>query len=116
MRITFVTRKFGNVERNSHCDVLHITPIRVANLVLDCNGDFAIKAYSEESFYHCLSPDPDLDPDNLRGGHVLGSTPSCVKKNPKSIGAIVFSVIRADRQTDNKQINIPKCTTLALCE
>ena len=45
MRITFVTRKFGNVERNSHCDVLHITPIRVANLVLDCNGDFTIKAY-----------------------------------------------------------------------
>ena len=46
MRITFVTRKFGNVERNSHCDVLHITPIRVARLFLDCNGDFAIKAYS----------------------------------------------------------------------
>ena len=43
---TFVTRKFGNVERNSHCDVLHITPIRVARLFLDCNGDFAIKAYS----------------------------------------------------------------------
>ena len=49
MRITFVTRKFGNVERNSHCDVLHITPIRVANLVLDCNGDFAIKAYDTAS-------------------------------------------------------------------
>ena len=45
MRITFVTRKFGNVERNSHCDVLHITPIRVARLFLDCNGDYAIKAY-----------------------------------------------------------------------
>ena len=45
MRITFVTRKFGNVERNSHCDVLHIIPIRVARLFLDCNGDFAIKAY-----------------------------------------------------------------------
>ena len=44
MRITFVTCKFGNVERNSHCDVLHITPIRVARLFLDCNGDFAIKA------------------------------------------------------------------------
>ena len=46
MRITFVTRKFGNVERNSHCDVLHITPIRVARLVLDCNGVFATKAYT----------------------------------------------------------------------
>ena len=29
----------------SHCDVLHITPVRVAILVLDCNGVFAIKAY-----------------------------------------------------------------------
>ena len=46
MRITFVTRKFGNVERNSHCDVLLFTPIRVARLFLDCNGVFAIKAYS----------------------------------------------------------------------
>ena len=45
MRITFVTRKFGNVERNSHCDVLHIAPVRVANLVLDCHGVLAIKAY-----------------------------------------------------------------------
>ena len=43
MRITFVTRKFGNVERNSHYDVLHITPVRVARLVLDGNGVFAIK-------------------------------------------------------------------------
>ena len=48
MRITFVTRKFGNVERNSHCDVLHITPVRVARLVLDCNGVFAIKAYRQD--------------------------------------------------------------------
>ena len=46
MRITFVTRKFGNVERNSHCDVLHITLIRVARLFLDYNGDFAIKVYA----------------------------------------------------------------------
>ena len=44
-RITFVTRKFGNVERNSHCDVLHVTTVRVAMLFLDCNGVFAIKAY-----------------------------------------------------------------------
>ena len=46
MRIMFVTLTFGNVERNSHCDILHITHIRVARLVLDCNGVFAIKAYS----------------------------------------------------------------------
>ena len=49
MRITFVTRKFGNVERNSHCDVLHISPVRVARLVLDCNGVFAKKAYGRAS-------------------------------------------------------------------
>ena len=54
MRITFVTRKFGNVERNSHCDVLHITPIRVARLFLDCNGDFAIKAYALASALICF--------------------------------------------------------------
>ena len=51
MRITFETRKFSNVERNSHCDVLHITPVRFARLVLDCNGVFAIKAYSV--LMHC---------------------------------------------------------------
>ena len=50
MRITCVTRKLGNVECNSHCDVLHITPIRVARLILDCNGVFAIKAYIELTF------------------------------------------------------------------
>ena len=44
MRITFETRKFAKVERNSRCDVLHITPVRVARPVLDCNGVFAIKA------------------------------------------------------------------------
>ena len=48
MRITFVTRKFGNVERNSHCD-LHITPVRVARLVLDLNGVFEIKAYGRQT-------------------------------------------------------------------
>ena len=43
--VTLVTRKFGNIECNSHCGVLHITPVRVVRLVLDCNGVFAIKAY-----------------------------------------------------------------------
>ena len=43
--------KFGNVERNSHCDVLRITPVRVARLFLDCNGVFAIKAYSHDLRY-----------------------------------------------------------------
>ena len=38
--------KFRNVKRNLHCDVLHITTVRVARLVLDCNGVFTIKAYS----------------------------------------------------------------------
>ena len=44
MKIAFVTRKFRNVERNVHYDVLHITPDSVARHVLDCNGVFAIKA------------------------------------------------------------------------
>ena len=37
MQITFNIPEFTCFynERNSHCDVLHITPIRVANLVLD---------------------------------------------------------------------------------
>ena len=34
MRITFNIPEFTRNERNSHCDVLHIAPVRVANLVL----------------------------------------------------------------------------------
>ena len=75
MRITFVTRKFGNVERNSHCDVLHTTPVRVASLFLDCNGVFAIKAYT----------------DHLRRGQDHGDNISRVKKI-KSTGAIDFEL------------------------
>ena len=44
MQITFLTRKFRNVERNLHCDVVHITTKWVSSLTLDCNGVFAIKA------------------------------------------------------------------------
>ena len=47
MQITFVTRKFPNVECNLHCDVLHPSIVRVAILVLYCNGVFAIKAYGK---------------------------------------------------------------------
>ena len=46
MQITFITRKFRNGERNLHCDVVHITTKWVSSLTLDCNGVFAIKAYS----------------------------------------------------------------------
>ena len=35
MRITFNIPEFTRNERNSHCGVLHIAPVRVANLVLD---------------------------------------------------------------------------------
>ena len=35
MRITFNIPEFTRNERNSHCDVIHITPVRVARLVLD---------------------------------------------------------------------------------
>ena len=45
MQITFLTRKFRNVEHNLHCDVLHITTVWVFSLTLDCNGVFVIKAH-----------------------------------------------------------------------
>ena len=35
MQIRFNIPDFTRNERNSHCDVLHITPVRVARLVLD---------------------------------------------------------------------------------
>ena len=44
MQITFLTRKFRNVERNLHYDVVRITTVWVSSLTLDCNGVFAIKA------------------------------------------------------------------------
>ena len=46
MQITFLRHKFRNGERNLHCDIVHITTKWVSSLTLDCNGDFAIKAYS----------------------------------------------------------------------
>ena len=45
MQITFLTRKFRNVECNLHCDIVHITIVWVSSPTLDGNGDFAIKAY-----------------------------------------------------------------------
>ena len=33
----------GKLNVISHCDVLHITPVRVARLVLDCYGVFAYR-------------------------------------------------------------------------
>ena len=57
MRITFNIPEFTHNERNSHCDVLHITPVRVARLVLDdaiaaIQRDVAIKAYGDEEGQH----------------------------------------------------------------
>ena len=46
MQITIFTRKLRNVQRNLHCDVVHITAKWVFRLTLDCNDVFAIKAYS----------------------------------------------------------------------
>ena len=45
MQIMFLTCKFRNVERNLHCDIVHITTIWVSSLTLGCNGVFVIKAY-----------------------------------------------------------------------
>ena len=49
MQITFLTRKckFRNVECNLHWDVVHIATKCVSSLTLDCNGVFAIKAYTK---------------------------------------------------------------------
>ena len=71
MKITSVTSKFRNVERNLLCDVLHITTVRVARLVLDCNSVFAIKAYGMEHLcqYHI---GVDLVGPVLHGGGVSG--------------------------------------------
>ena len=46
MQITLLTHKFRNVERNLHCDIVHITTVWVSSLTLDCNGVFAIKAHN----------------------------------------------------------------------
>ena len=59
MQITFLTRKFRNVERNLRCDVVHTTTVCVSSLTLDCNGVFAIKAYNYIPFsLHSVSPWP----------------------------------------------------------
>ena len=45
MQITFLVRTFLSMERNLHCDVVHITTVWTSSLNLDCNSIFAIKAY-----------------------------------------------------------------------
>ena len=47
IQIMFLTRKFRNVERNLHCGVVHFTTVWDASLTRECNGVFAIKAYSQ---------------------------------------------------------------------
>ena len=51
MQITFPMRKFRNVERNLHCDVVHVTTVWVSSLTLDCNDVFAIKANLPQQFH-----------------------------------------------------------------
>ena len=73
----------------------------MAHSVLSPNG--------EESYNIFLSPNPDTDPDHLRGGPSHECNTYCVTKT-KSIGAIVFELrVRTDIQT-----NIPICITLTL--
>ena len=47
VQITFLSRKFRNVERNLHCDEVHITIVWVSSLTHDCNDVFPIKAYDD---------------------------------------------------------------------
>ena len=60
MQITFFTRKFRNVQRNLHCDIVHITTKWVFRFTLDCNGVFAIKAYDlvSDMVHSGLAPYP----------------------------------------------------------
>ena len=58
-QITFITCKFRNVERNLHCDVVHITTVWVPSITRDCNGFFTIKAYRFVVFsLHCTCQGP----------------------------------------------------------
>ena len=54
MQITFLTHKFLNMERNSHCVVVHITTVWVYSVTLDCNGVFGIKVYVMRREEHIL--------------------------------------------------------------
>ena len=56
MRITFNIPEFTRNERNSHCDVLHIAPVRVANLARPgwrdrSDPDVATKAYHDNCYH-----------------------------------------------------------------
>ena len=55
MQITFLTHKFRNVERNLHCDIVHITTVWVSSLTVsvDCNA-FPRLRYTGREPYVCL--------------------------------------------------------------
>ena len=60
------------MERNLHCDVVHITTVWVSSLTLGCNGVFAIKACTSQSYlYDCDLLDLDLDLDLRDTGRTL---------------------------------------------
>ena len=75
-----ITRKFRNVKRNLHCDVVHLTAVWVSSLTLDCNGVFAIKAYNALVFSGdvCVT----IQITSLKGGGVLVEKLFCSFFNP----------------------------------
>ena len=75
MQIAFLTRKFRNVERNLHYDVVHISTIWVSSLTLDCNFVFAIKAYPLKMTP--LPGDWGGDHDRPRTSNTIPSTAQC---------------------------------------
>ena len=65
MQITFHKRQFRNGERNLHCDIVHITTKWVSSLTLDCNGVFAIKAYTSPTGQSWIRNSPPAPPHLL---------------------------------------------------
>ena len=90
MQITFLTRKFRNVERNLHCDVIHITTVWVSSVTLDCNGVFSIMAY-------CNSPVHAQKFFTLMYGHV-----AAIQK----VRMFVIDVIVMDTADDRRVLAI----------
>ena len=81
---------------------------------------FVLSRNGEESFNTFLSPNPNPDPDHLRGGPSRGYNTFCLKYQViKSCGAIVFELrARADKQTDPNSLpshSFPEARVIKAC-
>ena len=62
---------------------------------------FDVSRNRDESFNKFLSPDPDPNPDHLRGGPSHGDNTSCVK-NQVNRGTSFELCVLIDKQTDRE--------------